>query len=131
MGLSRGTSFPAVSPDGRHLAFAANVEGKQQLWVRELDSLMPRALPGTDGAHYPFWSPDSRSVAFFTNRNLKKVDIAGGPALTLCDALNGRGGSWNQNDVIVFATNFTAPLYRVPAAGGTVAPPHRTGRGSR
>jgi len=90
--------------------------------VRDLDSLVPRALPGTDGAHHPFWSPDSRFVVFFTNRNLKKVDIAGGPALTLCDALNGRGGSWNQNDVIVFESNLTVPLYRVAAAGGTAAP---------
>jgi Tol biopolymer transport system component len=115
-------SGPAVSPNGRHLAFAATVDGKQQLWVRELDSLIPRALPGTDGAHHPFWSPDSRYVAFFTNSKLKKVDIAGGPALTLCDALNGRGGSWNQNDVIIFASNLTVPLYRVAAAGVTAAP---------
>jgi Tol biopolymer transport system component len=115
-------SGPAVSPDGHHLAFAATVDGKQQLWVRELDSLIPRVLPGTDGAHHPFWSPDSRFVAFFTIGNLKKVDIAGGSVLTLCPAFNGRGGSWNQNDVIVFASNLTVPLYRVAAAGGSAAP---------
>jgi Tol biopolymer transport system component len=122
IGGPAAVSGPAVSPNGRHLAFAATVDGKQQLWVRELDSLIPRVLPGTDGAHHPFWSPDSRFVAFFTNSNLKKVDIAGEPVLTLCPALNGRGGSWNQNGVIVFASNLTVPLYRVAATGGAAAP---------
>src|ERR1700730_12900507 len=53
---------------------------------------------------------------------MKKIDVAGGPALAVCDAVNGRGGTWNQNDVIVFAPNNTGPLFRVPAAGGTATP---------
>jgi eukaryotic-like serine/threonine-protein kinase len=115
-------SLPAVSPDGRHLAFAAGSENKPQLWIRDLQTLEARPLPGTDGGFDPFWSPDSRSVAFFTVGKLETVAIGGGPAVTLCDAPNGRGGSWNQNDVIVFTPAFGNPLSRIPAAGGTVTP---------
>ena len=79
-------------------------------------------FPGTEGAVDPFWSPDSRFVAFFVPGKLKKVDIGGSPAVTLCDAADGRGGSWNQNDVILFAPNFGAPLSRVPAAGVNSTP---------
>jgi len=112
-------SLPAVSPDGRHLAFAARSEGKDQLWIRDLNALAARPIPGTEGGYDPFWSPDSRSVAFFTSSKLKKVDIGGGPALMVCDAFQGRGGSWNQNDVIVFTPALAMPLSRVAAAGGT------------
>jgi eukaryotic-like serine/threonine-protein kinase len=115
-------SLPAISPDGRHLAFAAGSEGKPQLWIRDLDTLAARPLPDTDGAVDPFWSPDSRFVAFFVPGKLKKVDVGGGPALTVCNAADGRGGSWNQNDVIVFTPSFGAPLFRVPAGGGTATP---------
>jgi eukaryotic-like serine/threonine-protein kinase len=116
------TSAPALSPDGRHLAFVATTEGKDQLWVRDLDSLAARALTGTEGAYDPFWSPDSRSLAFFADRKLKKIEVAGGPALTLCDTSNiVRGGSWSKNGVIVFAVP-GAGNFRVSAAGGTAAP---------
>jgi serine/threonine protein kinase/Tol biopolymer transport system component len=115
-------SLPAVSPDGRHLAFVAGPEGKPELWIRDLDTLSARGVPGTEGAVDPFWSPDSRYVAFFVPGKLKKVAIDGSPAVTLCDAADGRGGSWSRNDVILFAPNFAAPLSRVSAAGGTVAP---------
>jgi Tol biopolymer transport system component len=115
-------SPPAISPDGHHVAFAGTVDGKTHLWLRDLDSMMPRLLPDTEDSSDPFWSPDSRFVAFFANSKLKKVEIAGGPALTLCDVANGRGGSWSQNGVIVFTPGFTAPLYRVAGVGGTPAP---------
>ncbi|MGO9259373.1 MAG: protein kinase domain-containing protein [Bryobacteraceae bacterium] len=115
-------SLPAVSPDGRHLAFAAGSEGKTQIWIRDLNALAARPLPGTDGGFDPFWSPDSRFVAFFTPGKLKKVDIVGGPALTVCGASNGRGGSWNQNGVIVFTPSFGNSLSSVPATGGTATP---------
>ena len=116
-----GNSLPAVSPDGRRLAFVATLDGKDQLWVRDLDSLAARALTGTDGASEPFWSPDSRSIAFFADSKLKKIDVAGGPALTLCNAVQGRGGTWSTNDVIIFGVN-NGGMFRVPASGGNGTP---------
>ncbi len=117
--FAAANDIPAVSPDGRRIVFAATAEGKTSLWVRELDALTARALLGTDEPRFPFWSPDSRTVAFFSNGKLKKIDVAGGPAVTLCDAANGFGGSWNQGDVILFAPNQTNGLFSVPSAGGT------------
>ncbi len=110
----------ALSPDGTLLAFSARIEGTMQLWVRRLDSSEALALPGTEGAYYPFWSPDSRSIGFFTQNKLKRVELSGGPAQILCDIQNGRGGTWNQEGVIVFsAVSPGRALHRVPAAGGT------------
>ena len=113
----KATGIPAVSPDGRRIAFVATLDGKDSLWVRDLDSLVARALTGTDGASLPFWSPDSRTIAFFTEGKLKKIDAAGGPALTLCYALGGLGGSWSKNEVIVFGVARRG-TFRVSAAGG-------------
>jgi Tol biopolymer transport system component len=101
------------------VTFAAQVEEKTQLWVRDLDSLAARPLAGTEGALNPFWSPNSRFIAFFAGGKLKKVDISGGPAETLCDAAAGRGGSWSQTGVIVFTPGIFDSLYRVPVAGGS------------
>jgi serine/threonine-protein kinase len=115
-------SIPAVSPDGRSIAFIAIAGGRWALWVRDLDSLAPRQLPGTDEAIFPFWSPDSRAVAFFSGGKLKKIALAGGPAVVLCDAPNGFGGSWNKDDVIVFAPGLNSGILRVPAAGGMAMP---------
>jgi eukaryotic-like serine/threonine-protein kinase len=114
--------IPAISPDGQRVAFGASLEGKTSLWVRDLGSLDARALPGTEGASLPFWSPDSRFLGFFANGKLKRTDAAGGPVLNLCDAPVGRGGTWNRNDVIVFAPELLGGLFRVPAAGGTPVP---------
>jgi eukaryotic-like serine/threonine-protein kinase len=114
-------SLPAVSPDGRRLAFVATLDGKDQLWVRDLDSLAARPLTGTDGADDPFWSPDNRFIGFFADGKLKKIEVAGGPALTLCDAVVARGGTWSKDDVIVFGVN-NGGTFRVPAAGGNAAP---------
>jgi hypothetical protein len=86
-----------ISPDGRLLAFAARDEsGKQLLWIRPLDSVTARALPGTEEASYPFWSPDSQFVAFFAGGTLKKVAAAGGPVQSLCGAPEGRGRNLEQ-----------------------------------
>jgi hypothetical protein len=111
----------AISPDGRRLAFVAyDSPGKQRLWVRPLDSLTTQPLPETEGANYPFWSPDSRFIGFFAGGKLKKVEVSGGPPQTLCDA-NGRGGTWNRDGVIVFAPGTGSALYRVSAGGGDPA----------
>ncbi len=110
----------ALSPDGRLLAFVANQpNGGLVLWVRPLSSLTAQPLAGTEGANFPFWSPDSRRIGYFANGKLRKVDAAGGPPQTLCDATAGRGGTWNEDDVILFSPGVTHELQRVPAAGGT------------
>jgi serine/threonine protein kinase len=110
---------PVISPDGTHMVYSANAEGKNQLYVRSMDSLLLQLLPGTEDAIFPFWSPDSRSVGFFSNGKLRRIDISGGPPLTLCDAPVGRGGSWGPGGVILFTPNFGAPLFQVSASGGT------------
>jgi serine/threonine protein kinase len=111
-------SLPALSPNGRRLIFAASSGGKTQLWVRDLDSAAPWAVAGTDGGFDPFWSPDNNEVGFFAAGKLRKVKLTGGPALVLCDAMQGRGGSWSRNGIIVFTPSTTESLYKVPAAGG-------------
>ena len=108
----------AISPDGRRLVFSASNEGKSQLWVRPLDSVAAQALAGTDGARYPFWSPDSASVGFFADSKLKRVDILGGAPLALANAVAGAGGAWNRDGTILFAPTGANPLSKVPAAGG-------------
>jgi Tol biopolymer transport system component/predicted Ser/Thr protein kinase len=109
----------AVSPDGRTIVMAAAVNGKQELWQRPLDALQWRPMPSTDGAAYPFWSPDSRNIAFFAGGKLRRIAASGGPSQPICDAPDGRSGSWNRDDVIVFspAPQDTA-VQRVPAGGG-------------
>ncbi len=116
-----GGSF-AVSPDGRRLVLRIVSEGKVRLWVRALDSLTAQPLAGTEEATYPFWSPDSRHIGFFSGGKLKKIEAAGGPAQTVCDAPDGRGGTWNTDGMIVFAPKPSDALYRVPAAGGAPVP---------
>ncbi|PYS60380.1 MAG: hypothetical protein DMF74_18790 [Acidobacteria bacterium] len=112
----------AVSPDGLRLAVVAiGANGVQSLWLRPLGASSAQPLAGTEGASLPFWSPDSRFIGFFANGKLKKIDAAGGPPQTLCNAPNGRGGTWNRDGVIVFAPDILSPLYRVPQAGGAPA----------
>jgi serine/threonine protein kinase len=116
-------STVTVSPDGRRLAIiATDATGKRLLWVRPLDALVAQPLAGTDDAIQPFWSPDSRFIGFFAGRKLKKIEVAGGSPSTLCNALNGRGGTWNRDDVIVFAPDNRGGLSRVSAAGGEPSP---------
>jgi Tol biopolymer transport system component len=110
----------ALSPDGRSLAFAASTDGGQDLlWIRPVDALAPHAIPGTDGAQLPFWSPDGRSVAFFAQGKLKRVDLSGGPVQTICEANDPRGGAWGPDGTILVAPESSLPLQRVPATGGT------------
>jgi Tol biopolymer transport system component len=112
----------AVSPDGRQVAFVATDDKTSRLWVRPFDSENARPLAGTEGANYPFWKPDSRAIGFFANGKLKIVDTAGGVPRELTSASNARGGTWNQDGVIVFAPRPTAGLMRIAATpGGTLA----------
>jgi eukaryotic-like serine/threonine-protein kinase len=121
-GLSN-PSPPEVSPDGRTIAFAAaDSEGKQLIWIRPLDSLEAHPLAGTDGVLRPFWSPDSRSLAFMAGGKLKKVEISGGPPQTICDAPTGADGSWSPEGVILFDGRGNDPIWRVSAAGGIAKP---------
>jgi len=109
----------AVSPDGHRLAFVAvNADGESILWVRSLGTLTAQALAGTEDASSPFWSPDGRYLGFFAHGKLKKIEVSGGPPVTLCDAPDERGGTWSQDGVIVFAPTLNSALMKVSAAGG-------------
>jgi Tol biopolymer transport system component/predicted Ser/Thr protein kinase len=119
---SAAAQFPELSPDGRNLAFVTSNGGPSQVWLRAMDVLDVRPLAGTDGATYPFWSPDGAYLGFFAGGKLKKIAIAGGPPQTLCDASSGRGGTWNRDGVILFSPSPASVLFRVPSAGGTPAP---------
>ena len=127
-GVRFGERAAEISPDGQHLAFVGiSDDGEQHLWVRSLDSLEARPLPGTEGAALPFWSPDNRFIGFFAEGKLKKISAAGGPAQTLSEATQGSGGTWAQgssgsDSVVVFAPTGSSALLRVSDAGGEPAP---------
>jgi len=120
----------ALSPDGARLAFVATgPDGRDRLLVRPLDSLETRPLEGTEGAEFPFWSPDGRSLAFFADGKLKRIDPAGGSPRTLCDAAAARGGAWGANGKIVFSANVGGSIDLVPDTGGQPRPlPQLTSR---
>jgi Tol biopolymer transport system component len=110
----------AVSPDGRHIAFSATRPdgSSSQLWVRSLDTLVAQPLAGTEGGRSPFWSPDGQFLGFFADGKLKRLDLSGAPPTVVAEARDGLGGTWNRDDVIIFAPRNGAPLQRVSAAGG-------------
>ena len=109
----------ALSPDGRLLAYTGHGGGgRRQLLVRDFRQLLPRVLPGTEGAEGPFFSPDGAWVAFYANGKLKKSALAGGPPIVICDAQSARGGDWGPADTIVFAPSASS-LLLVSASGGT------------
>jgi eukaryotic-like serine/threonine-protein kinase len=109
----------ALSPDGSRLAMVTGEpDGPPRVWVRSMDSLSAQPLAGTDGASYPFWSPDSQQIGFFADHKLKKIPASGGTVVALCDAEEGRGASWSSGGTIVFAADAYGPLLQVPAAGG-------------
>jgi serine/threonine protein kinase/Tol biopolymer transport system component len=116
--------FPSVSPDGRHVAFVtARTNNALRIWVRSIDSSEPRELPGTDGGIAPFWSADSREIAFFAAGQLKRVEYSGGPVLVVANsAANVTGGSWNRDGTILFAPNSAGALFRISATGGEATP---------
>jgi serine/threonine protein kinase/Tol biopolymer transport system component len=117
----------ALSPDGGQLVFAAGAEGVPKLWVRRFEETSAHALPGTEGAMYPFWSPDGGAIGFFADAKLKRIDIAGRALHVLTDAPSGRGGTWSRDGVILFTpvgltSDPTSVVMQIPADGGTPMP---------
>ncbi len=113
----------ALSPDGGSIVFvASDTTGMTRLYERRLDAAVVRAIPGTERALLPFWSPDSRQIAFFADGNLKRMGVDGSGAQVISPAPSPRGGAWGPNDVIVFQPNATGVLVQIPATGGTPAP---------
>ena len=117
-----GTGPLAVSPDGQHMAFLNNADGRRTLCVRSFDSTEARPLPGTEYTSAPFWSPDSRYLGFFAKGKLMKIDISGGRPQIICDAETNRGGAWGSSGIIIFAQRANGPLFQVPASGGEPKP---------
>ena len=116
---ARSMSWPRISPDGRQLAFlAADSLGQGMIWMRPLSALVANPLPGTEGAGRPFWSPDSRYLAYFVGNQLKKVAVAGGPPQLICESRSGADGSWGSEGIILFDGAAGDSLRQVPASGG-------------
>jgi serine/threonine protein kinase/Tol biopolymer transport system component len=110
----------ALSPDGRAMAFVANSSGTDPvIWLRSIDRVTARPLPGTEHAQSPFWSPDSRWIGFFAQSKLKKTPVAGGPVQVLTDVADAFGGSWGADDSIIFA-KLSSAIFRVSSGGGIV-----------
>ncbi|MGQ0541571.1 MAG: hypothetical protein ACT4O9_06955 [Blastocatellia bacterium] len=112
-----------ISPDGEKIAFTATSgDGKSMLYVRSLDSMEVKLLPGSENALEPFWSPDSRSIAYGSNGKLKRSDLTGANAQVLCDSARLIGGSWSKDGIIVFAPDYRTTLVQVSAQGGEPKP---------
>jgi eukaryotic-like serine/threonine-protein kinase len=115
---------PVLSPDGKQLAFCAVKKGvnfrnnESAIFLLRLGTGEATPLAGTQGGTFPFWSPDGKYLGFFSDGKLKKIPSAGGPAQTLCDAPEGRGGSWNEQGTIIFAPRIAGPLQSVSDGGG-------------
>ena len=115
----------ALSPDGKRLALVAYAQqaNKYMIWIQEIGGRNATVVPGTEDASHPFWSPDSRSLGFFAQGQLKRVDaFTGRAAQVLCEAPNGRGGTWSRDGVILFSPEGHGGLFRIPSAGGTPTP---------
>ena len=110
----------ALSPDGRQIVFSASSDGASRLWLRSLATTAAQPLAGTEGARWPFWSPDGRSVGFMAGNALKRLDLGGGAPQTLAPVTSGGGATWNADGVIVFAPIARGTLMRVSAAGGAI-----------
>jgi Tol biopolymer transport system component len=129
-GMSADFAQLAISPDGQQLVAAPTFGGRAPLWLRLLGSTSGRTLPGTEGALFPFWSPDGKSIGFFADQKLKRVDVEGEAIEVIADAKVPRGGAWQADGTILFAPNAIGPLFRVPATGGqpTIATHLETGQ---
>jgi serine/threonine protein kinase len=119
--ITPATDMMSLSPDGKRLLFpAASGDGTERLWVRSLNAIDALPIAGTESGTYPFWSPDGRSIGFFAEGKLKKIDAAGGSPTTLVDAPQPAGATWSANGVIVFSS--AGRLHRISSAGGSAAP---------
>ena len=116
---------PAISPDGTTVALTFGSEAETYLVLRRLDSDTFRRVPGTEGARQAFWSPDSRHIGFFAGTTLKRVPLAGGEPVTLCEVGYSRGGAWNAAGTILVGTNYAAGVLRVSEKGGAPVPATR------
>ncbi len=120
----------AVSPDGSMVAFVAVARpenetvspGSNSVWIRDLDQAEARQLAESNGDAYPFWSPDGRWLGFYGGGKLNKIEARGGPVIALCDATDGRGGSWSTTGMIIFQRGWSEALTQIPARGGTPEP---------
>lgn len=112
----------ALSPDGKQLVFMAESAGRRSLWVQSFDSLQARALPDTDQAISPFWSPDGRQIGFFTMTEMRRIAVDGVESRVIANASGAGGGAtWSPDGVIVFASGVDVGLSRVSAEGGPVS----------
>ncbi len=129
--LGNGPSV-IISPDGTRLAYVTREGGSgvAQLYVRELDKVAAVLLDGAAGAAAPFFSADSQWIGFFADGKLKKISVRGGAPIVLCDVGGSRGGDWGEDGTMIFPTQFTSPLYRVSADGGTPVAGHASGFGA-
>ncbi len=122
-GYASYTGNLTLAPDGTRMTFSSAAEGgRPMLYVRSLGSESSQPLAGTEGAIFPFWSPDGRHLAFFVEGKLKRVDLDGGAPMTICAAAAGRGGTWNSSGDILFAPETQTPIFRVSASGGEPTP---------
>ena len=109
----------AISPDGKYISFiGTDSTGKSKLWVRPVNSLAARPLTNASNQAYPFWSPDSKNIAFFGNGKLMKISLDAGTSLPICDISTGRGGSWSSNGAIILSPDATGGTFKVPSSGG-------------
>lgn len=107
-----------LSPDGSHIAYIVrDARSRRQLYIRSLDQLEATPVPGTDTARDPFFSPDGEWLGFFAEQKLKKVAIAGGAVVTLCDIQDDRGGAWGEDGTIIYAPWTRTDLFRIAAGG--------------
>lgn len=113
---------PAISPDGTKIAFAAIRDNQRAIWIRDLSQKEAKPLLGAEDGYAPFWSPDSRYLAFFASGKLKKIAVGGGAPEILCDADDARGGSWGSKNLILFAATRFSNILMVPASGGKPEP---------
>ena len=122
--ITQDNAGPAVlAPNGSALAYVAtDTHGQILLWVRKLNEIHARPIPGTSNANFPFWSYDSRAIGFFAGGKLQTIPVDGGSPTVVCDAALGRGGTWNTDGAILFAPTFESSLFQVPSSGGTPQP---------